>query len=73
MKAKNKAVRAMRKIKYFTLVLAVAMLAVICVINPSVLAEWVYGEALSADIDLDVNVVVMPWARIVGRKSLARK
>ena len=51
----------MRKIKYFTLVLAVAMLAVICVINPSVLAEWVYGEALSADIDLDVNVVVMPW------------
>lgn len=51
----------MSKMKYFTAVLVVLVIAVFSIGTPSVLAEWKYSEAISADIDLDLNVVVMPW------------
>ena len=51
----------MSKLRYVTAIVIVFVIALVSLANPSVSAEWVYGEALSADIDLDVNVVVMPW------------
>ncbi|MBR2874387.1 MAG: hypothetical protein IKC00_01000 [Clostridia bacterium] len=51
----------MSKMKYATALTLVLIIAVIVLVNPSVLAEWIYGEALSANIDLEVNVIVMPW------------
>lgn len=51
----------MSKVKNVSLLLAVATLVVFIFANPSVLAEWKYSEAISADIDLDIKVVVLPW------------
>ena len=51
----------MSKLRYFTLVLVALLVTVFAFGTSPVMAEWVYGEALSADINLDVNVVVMPW------------
>ncbi len=51
----------MRKIKYFALVLVVAITLVFSFGTPKVFAQWVYNEATSADVGLDINVIVMPW------------
>lgn len=51
----------MRKLKYISLVLVAVVIVVFAIGTPSVFAEWKYSHAISADIDLDVNVVVMPW------------
>ena len=51
----------MRKVKYISLVLVVLLIAVFAIGTPSVLAEWKYSHAISADIDLNLNVSVLPW------------
>ena len=51
----------MRKIKYLSLILVVAIIGLFALGTSSVFAEWKYSEALSADIDFDINVIVLPW------------
>ncbi len=51
----------MRKLKYISLVLVVLLITVFAIGTPSVLAEWKYSHAISADIDLDLHVSVLPW------------
>ena len=51
----------MRKLRYFSFALVALIVVAFTLGTSSVLAEWKYSEALSADIDLDINVVVLPW------------
>lgn len=51
----------MGKLKYFTMILIVVLLAVFSFGGFKVYSMWIYGEALSSNIDLDINLVVMPW------------
>ena len=54
-------VKTMDKIKYLSLVLVIAIVTTLTLINPKIYAEWKYNEASSADVDLNINVMVMPW------------
>jgi hypothetical protein len=51
----------MGKLKYFSLVLLVCILATFSIGSYRVQSMWIYGEALSSNIDMDINLVVMPW------------
>ncbi len=51
----------MRKLKYFALLLVVAITLAFSLGTSKVFAEWKYDGALSANVDLGVNVIVMPW------------
>ncbi|MBQ3596967.1 MAG: hypothetical protein II988_04035 [Clostridia bacterium] len=51
----------MSKTKYFVYVLVALIVVIFGVLTTSVAAEWRYNEALSADIGLDIKVVVLPW------------
>ena len=51
----------MNKMKYLSVVLAVAVVVVFSFGTSGLLAEWKYSEAISADIDIDIKVMVLPW------------
>ncbi len=51
----------MKRIKLFSSLLLVAIVSIFSLFVPQVYAEWKYNEALSADIQLDINVIVLPW------------
>ena len=51
----------MSKTKYFVYLLVALIVLTFGVLTTSVAAEWRYNEALSADIGLDIKVVVLPW------------
>lgn len=51
----------MSKIKYLSLILMVAIVTVFSLGTSKIFAEWKYSEALSADVELDINVMVLPW------------
>lgn len=51
----------MSKIKYLSSVLVVVIVFLVSFGSYGLLAEWKYSEALSADIDLDIKVLVLPW------------
>lgn len=51
----------MRKLRYISLLFAVLTLCLFSFGSFGLLAEWKYSEALSADVDLDIKVMVMPW------------
>ncbi len=54
-------VTAMKKIKYLCMILVVAILVAFSIGTYGVLAEWKYSESLSANVDLDIKVMVLPW------------
>ena len=51
----------MSKAKYLSITFIFLIIAIFAVGTPLVFAEWKYSEALSADVALDINVIVMPW------------
>ena len=51
----------MTKLKYFSLLLLACIIAAFSLGNYYVQSMWIYGEALSSNIDLDINLIVMPW------------
>ena len=51
----------MRKVRYFSLILTCLVFLCFVVGTPFVFATWSYDGALSANIDLNINVMVMPW------------
>lgn len=51
----------MNKMKYLSVVLVAAMVVVFSFGTSELLAEWKYSEAISADIDIDLKVMVLPW------------
>ena len=51
----------MRRTKYISLALVLLIVMAFVIGAPFVWGEWIYSEAISADIGLDLNVVVMPW------------
>lgn len=51
----------MRRVKYLSFIVALVLFLGFIIGAPFVKAEWKYSEAISADISLDINVVVMPW------------
>ena len=61
MLALAKGVAIMRKIRYFSIILTCLIFLSFIVGTPFVFATWSYDGALSANIDLNINVMVMPW------------
>lgn len=51
----------MRKVRYICFTIIALFFVGLSLVTPKVKASWIYNEALSADIDLGVNVMVMPW------------
>lgn len=51
----------MNRIKRFSLILVFCILAAFSWGCYKVYSTWVYGEALSGSIDMDINLIVMPW------------
>ena len=51
----------MNKIRYFVLLLVTVSVIGFAFGGPFLYAEWKYSDAVSADIALDLNVIVMPW------------
>ena len=51
----------MNRIKHFSLILVFCILAAFSLGCYKVYSMWIYGEALSGSIDMDINLIVMPW------------
>lgn len=51
----------MNKIKYISLSLVACMLVAFAFGSFGVQSTWYYSEAISSNINIDVNLVVMPW------------
>ena len=51
----------MSKIRYISIGLIAALCLSFAIGAFGVKSTWIYGEALSSDIDLNVELVVMPW------------
>ncbi len=51
----------MSKIKYLSVILVVAIVVLFSYGTSGIFAEWKYSEAISADIDIDIKVMVLPW------------